>query len=198
MLSNSYSLSLPFLFVLCYLKCGTLSLQLNVFLKVRAGLEKAYNIIIDFHKKKLTRTRGVRVQVRVHVRISVQRWQVHVLHLGQRLEESGLTVKGLDPFGPQQQRPWAQRPARHQRMSAVRKRLERPPRHRGWLLVEAQQLLNPETRAPRRRGAQLPRQRLWSRVRHPAVRRGPLFVLRVRQHSSVFPRHSGTVHSESG
>lgn len=96
MLSNSYSLSLPFLFVLCYLKCGTLSLQLNVFLKVRAGLEKAYNIIIDFHKKKLTRTRGVRVQVRVHVRISVQRWQVHVLHLGQRLEESGLTVKGLD------------------------------------------------------------------------------------------------------
>lgn len=145
----------------------------------------------------LTGAGGVlRIHLRLHVRRPVQRLQVHILRLWQHLQKSRLTIKRVYSLRSQQTHPDPQpavaegRP-RGQEVRPVRQSLQRPPRRRRRLLVEAEQLLDPEAGAPVHRGGHLPhrRRQLGSRVVHAGLRSRFHFILRVWKHDSLLPRH---------
>lgn len=132
----------------------------------------------------------------LHVRRPVQRLQVHILCLWQHLQKGGLTVKRVYSLWSQQTHTDPEpavtegRPC-GQDVRPVRQSLQRPPRRRRRLLVEAEQFLDPESGAPVHRGGHLPdwRRLLGSPVIHAGLRGWFLFILGVRKHSSLLPCH---------
>lgn len=149
----------------------------------------------------LTGAGGVlRLHLCVHVRWSMKRLQVHILRLWQHLQKGRLAVKRVYSLWSQQTHTDPETPVSEGRpggqdVRPVRQSLQRPPRCRRRLLVEAEQLLDPKAGAPVHRGGHLPdwMRLLGSPVVHAGLWGCFLFIFGVWKHNSLLPCHGGEV-----